>query len=659
MPFMACINVMPFMACDCLSTGRHNSPRAIHLHAFVGFEILSRVRCCLFQVIVLAYYLAPCVETSEKIEQILKTIPTDPGVYQYFDEQGVIIYVGKAKNLRNRVSSYFNKQQFESGKTLMLVRRIADIRYIVVNTELDALLLENSLIKKYKPKYNINLKDDKTYPSIVIKNEPFPRVFPTRLVIRDGSEYFGPYASVKTMHAVLDLIKKLYPVRTCSLALTEKNISAGKFKVCLEFHIGNCLGPCEGKQSLDSYNHSVENIRRILRGNYQELLREMKQLMQQSAADLKFEDAHDLKLKIDLLEGFQSKSTIVNPAIHNVDVFSIASDAQAGYVNYMKISNGVIVQSYNCELRKKMDESDEELIQYAIIDIRDKFQSSSSEIYMPFETELSIPGIELHIPQRGDKKKLMDLSQRNSTHCMLDAQKQLELVDPERHANRVMETLQKDLHLADLPRHIECFDNSNIQGTNPVSACVVFKNAKPSKKDYRIFNPKTVVGPNDFDTMKEVVFRRYRRLMDEGESLPQLIIIDGGKGQLSAALDSLGELGLRGKIAIIGIAKRLEEIYFPGDSLPIYLDKRSESLKLIQHLRDEAHRFGITKHRDKRSKDAIRSELTDIKGIGFQTTQTLLRHFKTVNAVKEAALEELCGIVNRRAALTIHKHFHE
>lgn len=596
---------------------------------------------------------------NEKIEQILKVIPTNPGVYQYFDEEGTIIYVGKAKNLKNRVSSYFNKQQYESGKTLILVRKIADIRYIVVNTELDALLLENSLIKKYKPRYNINLKDDKTYPSIVIKKEGFPRIFPTRQLIRDGSEYHGPYASVKTMHGVLDLIKKLYPIRTCSLALSEKNIAAGKFKVCLEYHLGNCLGPCEGKQSLESYDANVANIRRILKGNYADLIRDLKTMMAEHASKYEFEQAHDLKQKIEMLEGFQAKSTIVNPDIHNVDVFSIASDSNAGYVNYMKISNGVIVQSYNCELKKKMEESDIELLEFAIVDVRDKFQSSSDTIYLPFELDLQIPQVELHVPQRGDKKKLMDLSLHNSKHCMLDAQKQIELVDPERHSNRIMETMQKDLHLKDLPRHIECFDNSNIQGTNPVSACVVFKNAKPSKKDYRIFNPKTVVGPNDFDTMREVVYRRYRRLLDENESIPQLIIIDGGKGQLSSALESINALGLRGKVAIIGIAKRLEEIYFPGDSLPIYLDKRSESLKLIQYLRDEAHRFGITKHRNKRSKDAIRSELTDIKGIGFHTTQTLIRHFKTVNAVKEASVEQLEEAVNKRAALTIWNHFHQ
>jgi len=598
------------------------------------------------------------LEKSPHIENIIKILPHNPGVYQYYDEAGMILYVGKAKSLKNRVSSYFNKQQFENGKTLVLVRKIFDIKYIVVETELDALLLENSLIKKYKPRYNINLKDDKTYPSIVIKNEDFPRIFPTRQVIKDGSEYFGPYASVRTMHAVLDLIKKLYPIRTCSLNLSAKNIDAGKFKVCLEYHLGNCLGPCEGKQSEETYSHNVDRIRQILKGNYGDLIREMRLLMSTHVDRYEYEDAHQLKGKIETLEGFQARSTIVNPSIHNVDVFTIATDSTAGYVNYMKINNGIIVQGYTCELKKKMDESDVELLQFAIIDVRDRFQSSSNEIFIPFEIELEIPGIEFHVPQRGDKKKILDLSQRNSTHYMLDAQKQQELVDPERHTNRILDTAKLDLRLLELPTHIECFDNSNIQGTSPVSACVVFKNAKPSKKDYRIFNVKTVVGPNDFDTMKEVVYRRYKRLQEEGESLPQLIIIDGGKGQLSAALESLEMLDLRGKIAIIGIAKRLEEIYFPGDTLPLYLDKRSETLKLIQQLRDEAHRFGITKHRDKRSKEALRSELTDIKGVGMHTTQTLLVHFKTVNAIKEATLNELEDAVNKRSAKIIWEYFH-
>jgi excinuclease ABC subunit C len=595
---------------------------------------------------------------NEKIDHILRLLPTDPGVYQYYDENGDILYVGKAKNLKNRVSSYFNKQRFENGKTMVLVRKIADIKYIVVETELDALLLENSLIKKYKPRYNIMLKDDKTYASIVIKKEDFPRVFPTRQIIRDGSEYFGPYPSGKTMHMVLDLIKKLYPIRTCSLALSERNISAGKFKVCLEYHLGNCKGPCEGKQTLGDYERGVDAIRKILKGNYADLIRELKQMMNEFSARYEFELAQEVKEKIELLDSFQAKSTIVHPSIHDVDVFTIASDPQAGYVNFMKVSNGVIVQSYTTEIKKRMEESEAEMLEFAIVEIRDKFQSSSKEIFLPFELEMQLPGVEMVFPQRGDKRKLVELSQRNSTHYMLDAQKQLELVDPERHVNRVLETMQKDLHLKELPTHIECFDNSNIQGTNPVSACVVFRHAKPSKRDYRIFHPKTVEGPNDFDTMKEVVYRRYRRMLDEGESLPQLIIIDGGKGQLSSAIESLVKLELYGKIAVIGIAKRLEEIYFPGDSLPIYLDKRSESLKLIQRLRDEAHRFGITKHRDRRSKDAIRSELTEIKGVGMHTTQALIHHFKTVQAVKEASLEELKKAVNDRQAKAVHNHFH-
>ena len=593
----------------------------------------------------------------EHIEHLVRLLPADPGVYQYYDDKGDLLYVGKAKNLKNRVSSYFNKNQYENGKTMVLVRKIADIKYIVVETELDALLLENSLIKKYKPRYNIMLKDDKTYSSIVIKKEDFPRVFPTRQVIRDGSEYFGPYPSGRTMHAVLDLIKKLYPLRTCNLALTPTNIKSGKFKVCLEYHLGNCKGPCEGKQSMEEYDRGVEAIRKILKGNYADLVRDLKQLMQEFSSRYEFELAQEVKGKMEVLEGFQAKSTIVHPSIHDVDIFSISSDPQAGYVNFMKVSNGVIVQSYTTEIKKRMDESDAELLEFAIIDIREKFQSQSKTIFLPFELELDWPGVELHAPQRGDKRKLVELSERNSTHYMLDSQKQAEMVDPERHVNRVLETMQKDLHLKELPRHIECFDNSNIQGTNPVSACVVFRNAKPSKADYRIFHPKTVEGPNDFDTMKEVVFRRYRRMLDEGETLPQLIIIDGGKGQLSAAIESLVKLDLYGKIGIIGIAKRLEEIYFPGDSLPIYLDKRSESLKLIQRLRDEAHRFGITKHRDRRSKDAIRSELTDIKGVGMHTTQALIHHFKTVQAVKEASLEELQKVVNNKMAALIYGHF--
>jgi excinuclease ABC subunit C len=596
------------------------------------------------------------MDSNLHIQSILSALPQKPGVYQYFDVDGNIIYIGKAKILKNRVSSYFTGQH-QGTKTAVLVRKIVDIKYIVVESEMDALLLENSLIKKHKPRYNILLKDDKTYPSIVIKKEPFPRIFATRQVIKDGSEYHGPYASVKVMHAVLDLVRRLYPIRSCSLALTKQNIDAGKFKVCLEYHLGNCMGPCEGKQSLANYEESVENIRKIIKGNYGEAIRELRTLMSHSAAEYRFEEAQLLKEKIETLESFQARSTIVNPSIHNVDVFTIASDANSGFVNFIKIMNGVIVQGYTAEIKKKMDESDRELLEFAIIDIRERLQSNAKEICVQIPLELEIPGVEISLPLRGDKKKLVELSQRNSNGYMLDVHKQQEIVDPERHVNRIMETLKADLHLKELPVHIECFDNSNIQGTNPVSACVVFKNAKPSKGDYRKFNVKTVEGPNDFDTMKEAVYRRYHRLVTEGESLPQLIIIDGGKGQLGAALESLEKVGLRGKIAIIGIAKRLEEIYFPGDSLPIYLDKRSESLKLIQQLRDEAHRFGLSHHRDRRSKDALRSEITEIPGVGFRTTQQLIFHFKTVKKVKEASLEQLGEVVNKKMAKLVFEYF--
>jgi excinuclease ABC subunit C len=596
------------------------------------------------------------MDSSIHIQSILSALPQKPGVYQYFDVDGNIIYIGKAKILKNRVSSYFTGQH-QGTKTAVLVRKIVDIKYIVVESEMDALLLENSLIKKHKPRYNILLKDDKTYPSIVIKKESFPRIFATRQVIKDGSEYHGPYASVKVMHAVLDLVRRLYPIRSCSLALTKQNIDAGKFKVCLEYHLGNCMGPCEGKQSLANYEESVENIRKIIKGNYGEAIRELRTLMSHSAAEYRFEEAQLLKEKIETLESFQARSTIVNPSIHNVDVFTIASDANSGFVNFIKIMNGVIVQGYTAEIKKKMDESDRELLEFAIIDIRERLQSNAKEICVQIPLELEIPGVEISLPLRGDKKKLVELSQRNSNGYMLDVHKQQEIVDPERHVNRIMETLKADLHLKELPVHIECFDNSNIQGTNPVSACVVFKNAKPSKGDYRKFNVKTVEGPNDFDTMKEAVYRRYHRLVTEGESLPQLIIIDGGKGQLGAALESLEKVGLRGKIAIIGIAKRLEEIYFPGDSLPIYLDKRSESLKLIQQLRDEAHRFGLSHHRDRRSKDALRSEITEIPGVGFRTTQQLIFHFKTVKKVKEASLEQLGEVVNKKMAKLVFEYF--
>lgn len=597
------------------------------------------------------------MKTTAHIEQILKTLPDKPGVYQYYDELGNLLYIGKAKVLKNRVSSYFGKIKFDSAKTFQLVKRIADIKYIVVATESDALLLENSLIKQYKPKYNIALKDDRTYPSIVIKNERFPRVFPTRKIIKDGSLYLGPFTSVKAMHQVLDLAKTLYPVRTCTLPLTPENIDKGKFRVCLEYHIGNCKGPCDAKQSEEEYNQHIQNIKRIVKGYYGDVLRELKQEMQIQAQALNFEEAHKIKEKIDALETFQAKNTIVHPSISNIDVFSIVSDEQNAFVNYLQIMNGSISIGYNLELKKRMDETDEDILQFAVIEIREKFQSKAKEILTPLAIDWPWEDSKIIVPQRGDKKKLLDLSERNAKQSLILSHKQIELTDPERHTERILATLQKDLHMQELPRHIECFDNSNIQGTNPVSACVVFKNAKSSKKDYRIFNVKTVQGPDDFATMREAIYRRYHRVMEENEPLPQLLIIDGGKGQLSAALESLTLLGLNGKLAVIGIAKKLEEIYFPGDSDPLYLDKRSESLKLIQQLRDEAHRFGLSKHRNRRSKEAIQTELTQIPGLGIQSAQKLLRQFGSVENIKQQSPESLATAVSKPIAAKVYQYF--
>jgi excinuclease ABC subunit C len=586
-------------------------------------------------------------------------LPTKPGVYQHYDKDGRLLYVGKAKNLKNRVSSYFNKNRYESGRTRLMVKKIADIKYMVVDTELDALLLENSLIKKHQPRYNVMLKDDKTYPWIVIKKERFPRVLSTRNVVKDGSEYFGPYASVKMMNTILGLVRQLYPIRTCKYNLSKENVEAGKFKVCLEYHLGNCLGPCEGKQTEKDHNENIAAIRKIIRGDLSELIRELKTRMAEHSEQYEFEEAQKLKDKLQILQRFQAKSTIVNPNIHNVDVFSIVSDHKSGYVNYMKINNGSIVQGHTSEIKKKLEETDEEMLEYAIVEIRNRFNSQSSEVFVPFEPQIDLPGVYFHVPQRGDKKKLLELSQRNATYYMRDKHKQQSLTNPEEHQQRVMRTLQEDLRMKELPVHIECFDNSNIQGTNPASACVVFKQAKPSKKDYRKFNIKTVEGPDDFASMYEVVYRRYKRLRDEEQALPQLIIIDGGKGQLSASVRALDELGLRGKMTIIGIAKKLEEIYFPGDKYPLYIDKKSESLKLIQQLRNEAHRFSLKHHRDRRSKVALRSELTDIKGVGFRSAQQLLWKFKTVKNIQTATLEELQQAVNKRIAQAVWEHFRE
>ncbi|MFJ1352261.1 excinuclease ABC subunit UvrC [Capnocytophaga canimorsus] len=580
------------------------------------------------------------------IDITLQTLPDSPGIYQFYDKNNTILYVGKARNLKKRVSSYFQKQH-ESGKTRLLVKKIARIEHIVVATESDALLLENNLIKKYQPRYNILLKDDKSYPWICVKKERFPRIFQTRRVIKDGSLYFGPYTSIKTVRTLLELIKELYPLRNCSYDLSIQNIENQKFKVCLEYHIKNCKGACEGLQTEADYNQNIAEIIEILKGNFKDVLKRFRAEMTTLANELRFEEAQQIKEKVDILENYQAKSTIVSSKINNVDVFSIVSDEEFGYVNFLQVAYGAIVRAHTIEIKKKLEETDRELLELAIVDIRERFFSNSKEIIVPFEVTLS-ENLHLTIPKLGEKHQLLELSLRNAKLFRQERFKQVKITDPERHTNRILSQIQRDLHLSVPPIHIECFDNSNIQGTNPVAACVVFKNAKPSKKDYRHFNIKTVEGPNDFASMEEVVYRRYKRLLEEEQSLPQLIIIDGGKGQLSSALKALDDLNLRGKIAIIGIAKRLEEIYFPEDSIPLYLDKKSETLKVIQQLRNEAHRFGITFHRQKRSKAAIVSELDNIEGIGEKTKEALLKHFKSVKRIREANLEELENIAGHR-----------
>ena len=589
------------------------------------------------------------------LELQLQTLPDSPGVYQYYDKEGKILYVGKAKNLKKRVSSYFTKSH-DNHKTDVLVRKIVEIKHIVVLSEQDALLLENNLIKKLQPRYNINLKDDKTYPWICIKREPFSRIFPTRKMIKDGSEYFGPYTNFKIVNTLLDLIKELYPLRTCNYDLSEQNIQNHKYKVCLEYHIGNCKGPCEGLETLENYQKNVDAIREILKGNFKESLKEFKQRMNVFAAEMQFEEAQKIKEKIEVLENYQAKSTILNPKLSNIDVFSIVSDETMAYVNFLQIAHGAIIRSHTLELKKKLDESDEELLELAVVELRERFHLTSKEIILPFELDFG-DKIKITVPQLGDKKQILELSHRNAKYHRLEQLKQIQIVDPERHTNRIMAQMQKDLRLSVEPRHIECFDNSNIQGTNPVAACVVFKDGKPSKKDYRHFNIKTVEGPDDFASMEEVVYRRYKRLLDEQQPLPQLIIIDGGKGQLSSALKSLDALHLRGKIAIIGIAKRLEELYYPGDSVPLYLDKKSETLKIIQQLRNEAHRFGITHHRDKRSKSALQTSLETIPGIGEKTMITLLKHFKSVKRLSLATESEISDVVGVSKAKKIHEFY--
>ena len=592
--------------------------------------------------------------TPNHISEILKNIPDKAGVYQYYDKNQDLLYVGKAKNLKKRVSSYFTKTQ-EHGKTKVLVGKIQDIKYVVVATEMDALLLENNLIKKHQPKYNVMLKDGKTYPWICIKNELFPRIFQTRTVIKDGSEYFGPYASVRLVQTILEFFHQLYPLRNCNLNLSEQNIKNEKFKVCLEYHLKNCLGPCIGEQKNKDYLLAIDHIRQIITGDVRSVIEHLKDSMKKFSANLEFEKAQSIKEKITLLDNYQSKSTIVNPKINDVDVFTIISDEDTAFVNFLKIKSGAIIQAHTLELSKKLNETEEELLQLAIIELRQRFNSTSKDIYCSHSLENVWEDLSITIPKIGDKKKLIDLSLRNAKYMLLDKQKQ-QINNIDRQDNkRVLEQLQKDLRLKDRPRHIECFDNSNLQGTSAVAACIVFKNGKPSKKDYRHFNIKTVVGPDDFASMEEVIFRRYKRLLEEEEDLPELIVIDGGKGQLSAAVKSLEKLKLRGKIAIIGIAKRLEEIYFPGDSLPLYLDKRSESLKLIQQLRDEAHRFGIMHHRKQRGKDSLGTSLDKIEGIGPKTVELLITHFGSVKKVMEAKKVELIQLIGKAKAEKVLK----
>ena len=586
----------------------------------------------------------------------LKTLPSHPGVYRYYDKNENLLYVGKAKNLKKRVLSYFNKNQ-PGYRTRIMVAKIFRLETTVVNSEYDALLLENNLIKEHQPFYNVMLKDDKTYPWICIKNEDFPRIFLTRNKIKDGSEYFGPYAKVRPAKVLLDTIKHLYKIRTCNLNLSPKKIDEGKYKVCLEYHIKNCEGPCEMLEMKAHYDKKIEAIRGIIKGDFRTSKEYLTNQMMTYAENLEFENAQMVKERIDLLENYQHKHTVVNPSIDDVDVFGMTSDETAAYINYFKIQNGNIIQSFTTEIKKILEETDEDILEEAMIEIRQKFDSDSKEILIPFHLSLEIPNVKLIVPKVGDKKRIVELSEKNAKEYRIEKLKAVQIVDPERHTNRIMAEMQKLLHMPTEPRHIEGFDNSNIQGTNPVSACVVFKDGKPSKADYRIFHPKTVVGPDDYKTMEEVIYRRYKRMLDEAEALPQLILIDGGKGQLSSAVKSLKLLGLYGKITIIGIAKRLEEIYFPEDSIPLYLDKKSETLKILQRVRDESHRFGVKHHRTRRKNSTIKSELEEIPGIGEKAIKLLLSKLKSVKRVKESSRETLEEILGKSKGKVVWEYF--
>ncbi len=597
------------------------------------------------------------VEKSKELKEKISILPETPGCYLYYDSAGTVIYVGKAKNLKRRVSSYFNRTH-DSVRTNLLVRAIADMKYIVVPTEQDALNLENSLIKEYKPHYNVLLKDDKSYPWIVVTKEHYPRVFLTRTRIKDGSKYYGPYSNTGVAKAVLNLIRELYPVRTCRHAITPDYIKRGKGRLCLEYHLKNCLGCCVGMISEEEYGEMIGNVKKILSGDTQELLDYLKNDMMRLAGELRFEEAQMLKEKYELIARYQSKSVIVSQTLDDVDVFGIDDDREVVYVNYMHVRRGAIVRSITLEYKRRLDESVEQILGYAIMEIAEKFQLKYDEIIVPVLPEIPLDGVVFNVPKRGDKLKLLEVSTHNARQNKIDSLKMMEKHDPEKRVERTLVRMMSDFRLKTLPVHIECFDNSNIQGTNPVASCVVFKNAKPSKKDYRHFNIKTVEGPDDFASMKEVLTRRYTRLMEEGEDLPQLIVVDGGKGQLSAAVEALDEIGLRGVIAVVGIAKRLEEIYFPGDSVPLYIDKNSESLRVVQHLRDEAHRFGITHHRNRRSKSQIVSELDEIKGIGAKTKEALLQEFKSVKRIKEAPVDKLADVVGPSKASLIYNALH-
>ena len=597
------------------------------------------------------------MNTREDLKEKVSLLPDSPGVYLYYDKDGTVIYVGKAKNLRRRVSSYFNRIH-TVARTNILVKNICDLRYNVVGSEEDALHLENSLIKQYKPRYNVLLKDDKSYPWICVTKEPYPRVFLTRSAPHQGAKFYGPYANVQMARTVLQLLREMYPIRTCSHVITEESIARQRTKICLQYHIKNCKGCCEGLISQEEYARFFDEIRQILSGDTQQLCDYLKEEMSLLAAELRFEEAQAVKEKYLLVEKYKAKSVIVSAQIHNLDVYSVAHDDDCFYVNYLHLHKGAIVQCLTLEYRKKLEESEAEVLSLAIAEINRKFERRMKEVVVPLLPDSDFESVNFTIPQRGDKRKLLDISLKNAKQFMLDKLKHSEKLNPEQRVMRTLTTMQHDFHLNELPRHIECFDNSNIQGTNPVASCVVFKNAKPSKKDYRHFNIKTVEGPDDFASMKEVLTRRYSRLVAEGEELPQLVIVDGGKGQLSAAVEAFDAMGLRGKIALAGIAKRLEEIYFPGDSIPLYIDKNSESLRVVQHLRDEAHRFGITHHRNRRSKGQVHSALDEIKGIGNVSRETLLRHFRSLKRLTDASIDEIANVIGPAKASIIYNALH-